>query len=165
MADNIPLSTIGVKISYAVETTAGTRPTTGYTHLVGLMSTPDFSVAPNTADVTSFDNLEYTSKLKLLKDIPDNLEFGMRFGQEAYDTWETMVSAYEAGIETSTGRLDTWYCIEIPNFDKAIFIKGEPSHIGLPSMEQNSGIDATCYITPLGEPKFATPPTTSSSTL
>ena len=56
MAKNIPLSTIGVKISYAVETTAGVRPTTGYNIIHGLYSTPDFNAAPNTADATSFDN-------------------------------------------------------------------------------------------------------------
>ena len=95
MAKNIPLSTIGVKVSYCVETAAGERPTTNYTHIPGIYSTPDFNIAPSTADTTSFDNLEYTSKTPLLKEIPDTIEFGVRLGQEFVTQWEN------SGIDSS----------------------------------------------------------------
>lgn len=42
----IALSTIGIKVSYAVETTAGTRPTADYTHI------PDLKVYPVIQPVT-----------------------------------------------------------------------------------------------------------------
>lgn len=159
MAKNIPLSTIGVKISYAVETTAGTRPTTGYKHIQGIYSTPDFNAAPNTADATSFDNEEYTTKISLLKEIPDNLEFGARMGQTFVDEWATLMSAYKTGIETTAGALETWFCIDIKGLDKSIYFTGKPIALGIPSMEANSGIDITAYISPTGEPTFAEYPT------
>ena len=159
MAKNIPLSTIGVKISYAVETVAGQRPTTGYNIIHGLYSTPDFNAAPNTADATSFDNKEYTTKIALLKEIPDNLEFGARMGQTFVNEWETLVSAYETGIKTSSGALETWFCIDIEGLDKSIYFTGKPIALGIPSMEANSGIDITAYISPTGEPTFSTDPT------
>lgn len=153
---NIPLSTIGVEILYAVEKTAGQRPTqySDYTRLHGIYSTPDFNAAPSTADATSFDNEEYTTKISLLKEIPDNLEFGVRLGQEFVTEWETLMQAYKTGIETEPKALETWFCIDIPGLDKSIYFTGKPIKLGLPSMEANSGIDMTVYISPTGEPKF-----------
>lgn len=156
MAKNIPLSTIGVKVSYCVETTAGTPPTTGYTHIPGIYNTPDFNVAPSTADATSFDNEEYTSKISLLKEIPDNIEFGVRLGQEFVTQWEALISAYETGIESSK---ETWFCIDIPGLDKSIYFTGRPIKLGLPAMEANSGIDSVAYVAPTGEPTFKADPT------
>lgn len=156
MVKNIPLSTIGVKISYAIESTAGTRPTTGYKKIHGIYSTPDFNVAPSTADATSFDNEEYTQKISLLKEIPDNIEFGVRFGQQFATEWETLMTAYKTAIATSK---ETWFCIDIEGYDKSIFFTGRPIALGLPSMEANSGIDLTAYVAPTGEPIFETDPT------
>lgn len=45
-------SNAGIKIKYAVEATAGTRPTTNYTVIPGIKGTPDFNPAPSTLDVT-----------------------------------------------------------------------------------------------------------------
>lgn len=159
MAKNIPLSTIRVKISYCVETTAGTRPTQGYTIIPGIYSTPDFNVAPSTADVTSFDNKEYTSKISLLKEIPDNIEFGVRLGQGFVTQWEALVAAYKAGIEATAGAKETWFCINIPGLDKSIYFTGKPIALGLPAMEANSSIDSTAYVAPTSEPVFEDDPT------
>ena len=92
MAEAIPMSTIGVKVSYCIETTAGTRPTTGYTHIKGIKSTPDMNVAPSTADTTTFDNLEYTTHIDLLKEMPDTrLTLGTSF-TTIYDCFLAKVS-------------------------------------------------------------------------
>lgn len=156
MAKNIALSTIGVKISYAVEASAGTRPTSGYKRIHGLYSTPDFNAAPSTADVTSFDNEEYTSKIALLKDIPDNIEFGARFGQTFYDEWTALCTAYDSAKEANK---EVWFCIDIPDFTKSIYFTGRPIKLGIPAMEANSGIDGSAYVAPTGEPVFEADPT------
>ena len=156
MAKNIPLSTIGIRIGYKVETASDARdgktPAKGdYTHIHGIYSTPDFNAAPSTADATSFDNEEYTTKISLLKEIPDNLEFGVRLGQAFVDEWDDLITAYETGIKS---QFETWFMIDIPELDKSIFFTGKPLKLGLPSMEANSGIDMTAYISPTGEPQF-----------
>ena len=155
MAKNIPLSTIGVKVSYAVEITAGTRPTTGYKVIKGLFSTPDFNVAPNTADVTSFDNLEYTSKIALLKEMPDTIEFGARFGQQFADDWNDLVTAHTTA---KNGNKEVWFCIDIPDYDESIYFTGRPIKMGLPALEANSAIDTTVYVAPTSEPEYAGDP-------
>lgn len=153
MAKNIPLSTIGVKIGYATEATAGagTVPTSGWTRLHGIYSTPDFNVAPNTADTTSFDNEAYTSKTPLLREMPDNITFGVRFGQEFANEWESLESAYSTAEEAGK---EIWFAITIPGYDKAIVFTGKPLPIGLPSMEANNNIDMDVYVTPTSEPKL-----------
>lgn len=155
MAKNIPLSTIGVKVSYAKETVAGTRPVAGYKVIKGLFSTPDFNVAPNTADVTSFDNVEYTSKIALLKEMPDTIEFGARFGQEFANGWNALMTEYSTA---QSSKLEIWFCIDIPGYDKSIYFTGRPIKMGLPAMEQNSAIDTTVYVAPTSEPEYEADP-------
>jgi hypothetical protein len=51
------LSTIGVHLYYAVESTKGTRPTakSAYTELVGIKSIPSMNPAPDTLDTTTLN--------------------------------------------------------------------------------------------------------------
>lgn len=151
----IALTSIGIKISYATEVTKGTRPTAGYTVLPDLKSIPDFNPQPNTADATTFDNLEYTSYVKLLKDIGGALEFNANLTQDLYDAWSVMVTARNNLTEGK----QMWYCVDIPNFDKSIFFTGDPSEMGIPSAEANSLLETSVYIVPTSEPVFADDPT------
>ena len=151
----IALTSIGIKISYATEVTKGTRPTAGYTVLPDLKSIPDFNPQPNTADATTFDNLEYTSYVKLLKDIGGALEFNANLTQDLYDAWSVMATARNNLTEGK----QMWYCVDIPNFDKSIFFTGDPSEMGIPSAEANSLLETSVYIVPTSEPVFAEDPT------
>lgn len=151
----IALTSIGIKISYSTETTKGTRPTTGYKVLPDLKSIPDFNPQPNTADATTFDNLEYTSYVKLLKDIGGALEFNANLTQDLYDAWSVMITANN----NLTDGKQMWYCVDIPNFDKSIFFTGDPSEMGIPSAEANSLLETSVYIVPTSEPVFADDPT------
>lgn len=158
----IALSTIGIKVSYAVEITAGTRPTADYTHIPDLKSIPSFNPSPNTADATTFDNTEYTSYVQLLKDLGGALEISANFTQELYNIWEAMVTAYETGIKTSKR---TWLCFDIPGFDKSAYVPIQPAHMGIPEASANSLYETTLYVTPIGEPVFATDPTYKAQSL
>lgn len=151
----IALTSIGIKISYATEANKGTRPTTGYKVLPDLKSIPDFNPQPNTADATTFDNLEYTSYVKLLKDIGGALEFNANLTQDLYDAWSVMITANN----NLTDGKQMWYCVDIPNFDKSIFFTGDPSEMGIPSAEANSLLETSVYIVPTSEPVFADDPT------
>lgn len=150
------LTTIGVKISYCVETTAGQMPTTNYIHIPGIKGTNDYNAQPSVGDGTTFDNTEYTTKVKLLKEAPDNLELTANLSQEFYDAWETLVAAYNEGITSDKA---TWFCIDVQGLSKSIYIQGEPSPLGIPAMEVNSILEITAYITPMSEPIFADDPT------
>ena len=158
----IALSTIGIKVSYAVETTAGTRPTTGYKHIPDLKSIPSINPAPNTADATTFDNLEYTSYVQLLKDIGGALEISANFTQELFEVWDAMVTEYETAIANSK---ETWFCFDIPGFEKSAFITVQPARMGIPEASANSLLETTVFITPTGEPVFEANPTYADTSL
>lgn len=164
----IALSTIGIKVSYAVEATAGTRPTTGYKHIPDLKSIPSINPAPNTADATTFDNLEYTSYVQLLKDIGGALEISANFTQELFEIWNGttstngLVNEYEAAIKDGK---ETWFCFDIPGFDKAAYITVQPAKMGIPEASANSLLETTVFITPTGEPVFAANPTYADTSL
>lgn len=149
------LTTIGVKISYCVETSLGTRPTTGYVHIPGIKGTNDYNASPTTGDGTTFDNKDYTTKVKLLKEAPDNVELTANLSQEFYDTWEALMEAYKSAIESD---LAVWFCIDIPGLTKSIYFSGEPSPLGVPEMTANSVLEITAYITPMTEPVFGDDP-------
>lgn len=158
----IALSTVGIKVSYAVETTAGTRPTTGYTHIPDLKSIPSFNPSPNTADATTFDNKEFTTSVLLLKDLGGALPFRANLTQELLNVWETMVDAYEVAIKLSR---KTWFCVDIPGIDKAVYLPVQPARMGIPELETNALNETEVYVTPLGEPEFADDPTYSEQSL
>ena len=52
------LSTAGVLVKYIVEETGGTRPTTGYTTIPNIKSTPDINPEPSGLDVTDLSATE-----------------------------------------------------------------------------------------------------------
>ena len=158
----IALSTIGIKVSYAVEATAGQRPTAGYKHIPDLKSIPSINPAPNTADATTFDNLEYTSYVQLLKDIGGALEISANFTQELFEVWDGMVDAYEAGIKDGK---ETWICFDIPGFEKSAFVTVQPARMGIPEASANALLETTVFITPTGEPVFEADPTYADATL
>lgn len=151
-SSSIPLTSIGAVVSYCVGTDLISKPATSYTKLIGLKSIPDMNPAPNTADATTFENKEYTTKVDLLKEMPDTLEFNAILSQAMYDSWETMVSSYSKTTPI-------WLCIDIEGLNKSIYIPVKPITLGIPSLDVNSVAEIACRVVPLGEPKYADDPT------
>ena len=152
----IDLTTIGVKVSWAVETTAGTRPTTGYKKFTGIKSTPDYNSAPETIETTTFDNLEYRSYTQGLKDQSDAKEYTANFTNDFADQWEEFVQAAETGEATN---LRAWICQEVPSFDQAFYIPVVPSPLGFPAAEVAAVFEGSVYVTVVGEPVWGAAPT------
>ena len=151
----INLSTAGIKLLYAVESNAGTRPTSGYTRIKGIKSTPSLNPAPDTLETTTLDETEYKTYIDGLKDLGGALEFTFNLTEELITAWETMMDAYEAGKLANKA---TWFCIAVPGLTKAFFFTGNPSEMGLPETEVNAVLEITNYITPTNAPaKFDKP--------
>lgn len=151
----INLSTAGIQLLYAVETTAGTRPTSGYTRIYGVKSTPSLNPAPDTLETTTLDETEYKTYIDGLKDLGGSLEFTFNLTETLITTWETLMNAYEAGKLTNKA---TWFCIVVPGLSKAFYFTGNPSEMGLPETEVNAVLEITNYITPTNAPaKFDKP--------
>ena len=151
----INLSTAGVKLAYAVEATAGTRPTTGYTRIYGAKSTPSLNPSPDTLETTTLDETEYKTYIDGLKDLGGALEFTFNLTEELIETWDTLMSAYETG---KTAGKATWFTIIIPGLTESFYFTGNPSAMGLPETSVNAVLEITNYITPTNAPdKFAKP--------
>ena len=153
----INLSTIGVQLHYAVETEAGVRPTTGYTRIYGIKSTPSLNPAPDTIETTTLDELEYKTYVDGLKDLGGSLEFLFNLTEELIEKWDTLMTAYETA---KTNNLRTWFAIVIPGLSDAFYFPGNPSAMGLPETSVNTVLEITNYITPVGAPVKAEKPAT-----
>lgn len=156
MDNRIDLSTIGVQLHYCVETTKGERPTTGYTRIYGVKSTPSLNPSPDALETTTLDELEYKTYVDGLKDLGGALEFTFNLTEDLVTKWEALITAYEAG--KADGKR-TWFCILVPGLTQAFYFPGNPSAMGLPETAVNSVLEITNYITPVGAPVKAAKPT------
>lgn len=146
------VTSIGVKIGYAPESTKGTRPTT-FTFIPSMTSTPSMNPTPETGDTTTFDNKEYKSSIPLLKDLGGSLSFGALIDDTFIQKWEDSLTAFETA---RTGDMGFWYVIDIPQLAKSVYFKGEPTPLGLPELGVNQVISTEVFITPTGEPMWDT---------
>lgn len=137
------LSTLGVTLRYAVETTAGTRPTTGYTKIPGVKSIPDFNPEPDGIDVTPLEETMYRRYVPGLRDIGGAMAFTANMCDPFKTAWDAAVTAYAA----LTGGKDMWWEICVPGF-KSFFFAGEPNALGMNSMDVNSPLEVDAYVTP-----------------
>lgn len=151
----IDLSTIGVQLHYAVETEAGTRPTTGYTRLYGIKSTPSLNPAPDALETTTLDELEYKTYVDGLKDLGGALEFTFNLTESLITAWDNLMTAYTTA--KAAGKR-TWFVIVVPGLTQAFYFPGNPSAMGLPETSVNTVLEITNYITPVGAPVKAAKP-------
>ena len=154
---SIALTSIGAKVSYAFETTKGTRPTT-FTKIPMVTEIPEMNPTPDMLDTTSLDNLVYTTGVPGLKSL-DVLTFNARFSQDLFNLYEGTDGINSKWATAKAGGLAMWICIDIDGLDKSCYISVEPSPLGMPAVSTNSVIDVSLYFTPVGEPVWAADPT------
>lgn len=138
------LSTAGVLLKYAVETTSGTRPTTGYTTVPGIKAIPDFNPEPESLEVTDLSDTEWRRYIAGLKDPGGALSFTANLTTAFKTAWEALVTAAETGAETS---LATWFEIMVPDFG-SFYFAGIPSELGMSAMDVNAVLEIEAYVTP-----------------
>ena len=156
----INLSTAGVYLAYAVEATAGSRPTSGYTRLTGAKSTPSLNPSPETLETTTLDETEYKTYIDGLKDLGGALEFTFNLTEELITQWSTLMTAYETA--KAAGKA-TWFTIVIPGLTNSFYFTGNPSAMGLPETSVSSVLEITNYITPTNAPASYAKPTIASA--
>lgn len=156
----INLSTAGIQLLYAVETTAGTRPTTGYTRIYGAKTTPSLNPSPETLETTTLDETEYKTYIDGLKDLGGALEFTFNLTQDLIDSWDALMTAYETAKAANKA---TWFTIVVPGLSESFYFTGNPSNMGLPETSVSSVLEITNYITPTNAPEKYAKPTNVSN--
>lgn len=149
-------STAGMYLCYAVETTKGTRPTSGYTVIPEIKSMPSFNPAPDTIESTTLLETEYKTYVAGLKDLGGSLEYTANLTADLISAWETLFDAHATAAESDKA---TWFAVVHPKLAKAVFFQGEPSPLGLNAAEVGAMAETTLYVTPNSAPEWQTKPT------
>lgn len=155
----INLSTAGIQLLYCAETTADERPTSGYTEIKGIKSTPSLNPSPETLETTTLNETEYKTYIDGLKDIGGALEFTFNLTEELIKTWDVLMEAYETA---KLGNKSVWFTIVIPGLSQSFYFKGNPSYMGLPETSVSSVLEITNYITPTNAPERYDKPTVTA---
>ena len=150
-------STAGMRLYYVVETTAGTRPSTGLTKIPEVKSIPSFNPRPDTIESTTLEETEFKTYVEGLKDLGGALEFGANLTEDLITAWDTCNSAHDA----LTGGKAMWFYIVHDGLSKSVAFMGDPAPIGLNESAVNSMLETTLYITPNSAPEWVTKPTIS----
>lgn len=139
------LSTAGALVKYAVEQTAGTRPTTGYTAIPNIKSIPDLNPEPSSLEVTDLSDTEYKRYIPGLKDPGGALSFGANNTDKFQTDWDALVTAAETAKASDKA---TWFEIWIPGLAKSFFFAGVPSPLGLAAMDVDAVLEINAYVAP-----------------
>ena len=154
----IDLSTAGVSVQYAAETTSGTRPTTGYKAIKGIKAIPDLNPEPSSLETTTLDATEWKTYIPGLKDPGGALAFTANNTEQFQTDWATLVSSADTAAETD---LSIWFAIVIPGLTKAFYFAATPSPLGLSAVEVDSVLEIEPYLTPTQIHGWDTKPTVS----
>lgn len=156
---SLEISTAGISVSIATETTAGTRPTdkSAYTKLENIYAIGDMNPEPSTYDVTDLSDTVYKRYIAALKDLGGSIALSAHLNQTFITTWNTKCD--EAATARAAGK-KTWFCIEVPNFTNAFYVAGMPSEMGLPAIDTDAVFEGDVYIAPEEVVGWAAKPTT-----
>ena len=138
------ISTLQMKVGYCAETTAGTRPTSGYTMLQRCVSVGALAITQENLDATALeDNIK-----KYIAGIGDTggsttLKFNISTGTAT--EIEGMITAYNTAAASSKGM---WFQVWSPYMTKAFFFKGQPPQkVGMPEIGVNAVLQVDVPIT------------------
>lgn len=149
----IALSTAGVTIGYAVESTKGTKPTTGYINIPDVKEVPEMNPEPETLESTTLAETEFKTYIEGLKDLGGALSFLANYTTELETVWEELVEEYKTAKAEDKS---VWFEVKHPGLPKSVFFTGQPSAMGLPAMSVNSILETNLYITPTNAPTWDT---------
>lgn len=149
----IAISTAGVTFGYAVESTKGTRPATGYKVIPDIKEIPEMNPEPETLETTVLSETEFKTYIEGLKDLGGALSFLANYTTELEGVWAELVAAYKEAIEEDKS---VWFEVKHPKLDKSVFFTGQPSAMGLPAMAVGNVLETNLYITPTNAPAWET---------
>ena len=136
------LSTAGVLLKYAVETTAGTKPA-AFTTLPGAVEIPDMNEAPAQLDCTDLSDTTYRRYIPGLKDTGGALAFRFNLTTAFETAWNALVTAAGTAKESNKS---TWFEVYVPGF-KSFFFTGEPTPLGMSGFGVDEVLQVDAYIT------------------
>ena len=158
MAAGLRLAIAGSKVAYAVEATAGTRPTT-FTHIQEITSIPEISSTDyDKIDMTPIDEETAHIEITGLRQSPGVMAFEANLSDTVQTAWANIQSAYATADAANKA---TWFCIYIKGMDKSLFFKGEPKALAPAGGDISSGWKCSLPVSMLTNPVWDNKPTIS----
>lgn len=142
----LEISTVGAKVKYCFETTAGTRPTTGYTELPNVSAAPDFPMDVETLDASDITDL-ITRYIPGRQDPGTDKEFTLNHTDAVIAAWKQLVTNY--ATNAALGKA-LWWEYSYPNAADSYFWKGQPVDLGNGGIEQNAVNTIPAKVIPQG---------------
>lgn len=149
------VSTAGMSLQYAVEETAGVKPTTGWKIIPEIKETPDLSVQVNAIQSTTLLEVEYHTYVAGLKDLGGSLQFTANLTDDFIDFVDEMVDEYKTAAAAGKSM---WFVIVHPKLEHAVYFEGEPSPLGLGGATVDAVLETALYITPTSAPEWGDAP-------
>lgn len=139
MAD---LTTLGVKFGYAVEATAGTRPTTGYIQLPRCKSIGGINLSPEQIDVSCLEDL-------VAKYAEGRADTGGTWDTSFYsDGLPALKALLVAAAAAKSSGKGVWFEVFIPNLTDAFFVKAAvPSKLAMGEISDNAPLEIPLSLT------------------
>ena len=160
---SIRVSTAGMTLSWALEATAGTRPTTAsaYTKVPEVKSMPSFNPTPDNIDSTTLEETVYRTYVAGLKDLSGVLEFDANWTDDLVTTWNSCITDFNTGV-AATPTKEVWFCVQHPKLANAVYFTGEPITIGLNEATVGGMAETTLYISVNTAPAMYAKPTSGT---
>ena len=154
------VSTAGMLVLYCVESTAGTRPTSGYTTIPGCKAIPAIFNDPNMLQSTPLSATKNHTYIEGLNDSGGSIQLTVNDYDAFRTAWGNCITAYE-GL---SGGKEMWFEIRYQdgsNLD-SFFFPGKPLPLGFGGAEVDSVLENNLNIAPTGDHLFATKSTITS---
>lgn len=129
------LTTLGIKVGWGVETTAGTKPT-AFTWIQRCNKIAGISVTKEKIDLTCFEDTikKYAAGVG---DTGGDWNLNFNGSKKFVDRWNKLLDAYEEAKEAG---LSIWLNVFIPGFG-SYFVKAEPGELPMPELDVNNKLD------------------------
>ena len=151
----LEISTVGAAVKYAIETTKGTRPTTGYTTIPDVNTAPEIAIDASTIDASNITDT-ITRYIAGRRDPGGVQNMTLNHTSAVKTAWATMVAAADNTTTGIPAGFGFWFEYAFPN-GESVFFPAHPLAIStIPGIEQNSLSTLQGPFLVEGEAEFAT---------
>jgi len=152
MASNA-VSTAGMLVKYAAETTAGTRPTTGYTTIPGVKAIPAIFNDPNMLQSTPLSATKNHTYIEGLNDSGGSIQLTVN----DYDAFRTAWMACVAAFDELTGGKTMWFEIAYQDGSnlESFYFPAQPLKLGFGGADVDAVLENNLNLAPQGDFEFA----------
>jgi len=162
MSAEIRLIVAGSSLTYAVESSAGVRPTSGYVMVPEVTNIPALASSDyDRVDMTPVDEEVQHIEITGLRQAPGTLNFEANLSDTLLSFWNgTLVPAYKAAVATGKRM---WFCVIIKGMDQGYFFTAEPKVLAPNGGGAADGWKCNLPITMTNTPDWFARPTVSGT--